>query len=172
MLKMPNIILIGYRGTGKTTIAKNLGEKLGLLIINIDEEIKKQIGSINESVKKHGWKEFRETESRIIQNLDIKDAIIDCGGGVVESEKNIENLRKIGKIVLLKADSNTIIKRLEGSHERPSISGNKPFTEEVEEVLERRIPLYKKAADFEIDTDNKTIEEVSGEILKLIKENE
>ncbi|MAE43221.1 shikimate kinase [Candidatus Woesearchaeota archaeon] len=163
------IILIGYRGSGKTTIATELSNKLGFPIISIDEEIKKRIGSINESVEKHGWKQFRETESKVIQELNAENAIIDCGGGVVEDEKNIENLRKKGMVVWLRADSDTIIKRLEDSHERPSITGNKSFIDEVGEVLTARIPLYKKACNFEIDTSNKTPKQVSDEMLELLE---
>ena len=168
---MPNIVLMGYRGSGKTYTARYLAKKLGRKIISTDKEIEKKVGKISDFVKKNGWKKFRDVESKVIENIKGDNLIIDCGGGFVESEKNVENLRKNGIIIWLKTSPEQIRKRIKGSKERPSLTEKKSFLEEIEEVLEKRTSLYKKAADYEIDTDNKSVKQVGNEILKLIKMN-
>ena len=171
-VKMPkNIVLTGYRGSGKTCTARYLAKKLGRKIISTDEEIGKKIGKISDFIENNGWKKFRDIESEVIENIDGDDLIIDCGGGFVEREKNVESLKKNGVIIWLKTSPEQIRKRIKGSEERPSLTGTKSFLEEIEEMLQKRIPLYKKAADYEIDTGNKSVEQVGNEIFKLIKMN-
>lgn len=164
-----NIVLMGYRGTGKTSIAKYLVKKLGRKVISTDMEIEKKVGKISDFAKDNGWRKFRDIESEVIESIDGDNLIIDCGGGFVEREKNIRNLKKNSTIIWLKTSPEQIRKRVKDSKERPSLTGTKSFLEEIEEVLQKRIPLYKKAADYEIDTDNKPVEQVGNEILKLIK---
>ena len=165
-----NIVLIGYRGSGKTSVGKRISELVSKKLIIIDEEIVKKTGmSIPEYVEKNGWDAFRKIESKIISSLrNVKDSIIDCGGGIIENKRNIENLKGNGTIFWLKADTLTIAKRIKDSNKRPPLIEGKSSTEEAEEVLQKRIPLYKKSADFEIGTDNKTVEEVCDKILELI----
>ena len=164
-----NIVLMGYRGSGKTHTARYLAKKLGRRIISTDKEIEKIVGEIGIFVKKNGWKKFRDIESKVIESIHKDDLIIDCGGGFVERERNVKNLKKNGVIIWLKTRPEQIKERIKGSKERPSLTGTKSFLEEIEEVLEKRTPLYKKAADYEIDTGNKPVEQVGNEILKLIK---
>ncbi len=164
-----NIVLMGYRGSGKTYTARYLAKKLNRKIIGTDNEIEKKLGPIKDYIKNNGWDKFRDIEREVIENIDGNNLIIDCGGGFVEREKNVENLRKRGVIIWLKASPEQIRKRIKGGKERPSLTGTKSFLEEIDEVLQKRIPLYKKAADYEIDTDNKPVEQVGNEILKLIK---
>ena len=126
--------------------------------------------SIPDFVKQHGWPEFRDVESGIARELSKQDnLIIDCGGGIIERPENIENLRERGRIFWLKASVKTIVFRIEGGTQRPPLTAGKSFTEEVEEVLERRTPLYRKASQFEIDTDQSTPEEISDEIIEKLK---
>ncbi len=166
---MPNIVLIGYRGSGKTVVAKELGKKLNRNIVNTDNEITKKIGPIKDYVKKNGWESFREIESKVIKNINENNLIIDCGGGVIEKEKNIENLRKNSIIIWLKTDVATIKDRIKKDKNRPSLTGTKSAVDEVKQVLTRRLPLYKKAADYVIDTNNKSVEEICNEILTRVK---
>src|SRR3989338_11478582 len=164
-----NIVLMGYRGSGKTYTARYLAKNLGRKIVSTDEEIEKKVGKISDFVKNNGWEKFRDIESEVIENIDGNNLIIDCGGGFVERERNIENLKKNGIIIWLKTSPEQIKERIKGSKERPSLTGTSSFLEEIEEVLKKRTRLYKKAADYEIDTDNKPVELVGNEILKLIK---
>jgi len=166
---MPNIVLMGYRGSGKTHTARCLAKKLNRKMLGTDKEIEKKVGKINDFVKKNGWKKFRDVESKVIENIKGDNLIIDCGGGFVERGKNIRNLKRNSIIIWLKTSPEQIRKRIKGGKERPSLTGTKSFLDEIEEVLQKRIPLYKKAADYEVDTNNKSVEQVGNKILEIIK---
>lgn len=160
---------MGYRGSGKTSVAANIAKKLNWPVISTDNEIVKRVGSINEFVSKNGWKAFRDIESSVIAKINSGNTIVDCGGGFIEREENIAHLKQNGIIIWLKTSPQKIIERIKGGRDRPSLTGTKSFIDEVDEVLTRRLPLYSKAADHEVDSDNKTVEEVSKDILNLIK---
>ncbi|MBU0757837.1 MAG: shikimate kinase [Nanoarchaeota archaeon] len=165
------IYIIGYRAAGKTAVSELLGKKLKKKVIYMDDEITKDIGRIDLFVKNNSWEAFRYEETNLLEKLSKeKGIIIDCGGGVIVKDFNISVMKDTGKIVWLKADINTIIERLKKNNEkgnqRPSLTG-KSITEEVKEVIPQRLPLYRKAADFEIVTDGKTPEQ----IVEMIIEN-
>lgn len=161
------LVLIGYRGTGKSHVGGILAERLRMPYIGMDAEIVKRAGmSIPEIVDRFGWPGFRDKESELVRELSARDDIIvDTGGGVIERPENIEALRKNACIVWLKASVDTIVSRIQGCTERPSLTAGKTFTEEVAEVLERRTPLYRSAAHLEIDTDNLTPEQIAGRVV-------
>jgi shikimate kinase len=167
--KMRNIVLMGYRGSGKTSIAKELGKKLNKKVISTDNEIEKKVGNINKYIEKNDWKAFRDIESEIIENINESNLIVDCGGGFIERESNVAKLKEKGIIIWLKASVQTIKGRIKDTKVRPSLTKTKSFIEEIEEVLEKRTPLYKNAADFKVDTENKSIEENVNEIIGLIE---
>ena len=79
--------------------------------------------------------------------------VLDCGGGVIERQANFAVLRDCGTVVWLRASTKTIVQRISGDTQRPSLTGTKSFTDEVDEVLQRRTPLYQTIAHLEIDTD-------------------
>ena len=166
-----NLVLIGYRGTGKSAVGRILSERLGMKTLSMDAEIVKRAGmSIPEIVDKFGWPGFRDRESELAEDLSKKDGIIiDCGGGIIERPENIEALKKNGVIVWFNASVDTIVKRIEGDTERPSLTGGKSFTEEVCEVLERRMPKYREAADHEVDTNKHTEDEVAAAVIDIWK---
>ena len=162
-----NLILIGYRGTGKSSVAKILSEKLHAKLISTDELIVKKAGmGIPEIVEKHGWEHFRNLESGIVKEIiSDDDLIVDSGGGVVLRDENIKSLRKNSKIVLLTADTKTIASRIKDGKNRPSLTGKKSFIEEIEEVLKERKPIYDKAADFRVDTSKLRVSTVAKRII-------
>jgi shikimate kinase len=164
-----NIALIGFRGTGKTTIAKFLAGKLDKKFISTDEEImKKTKMPIAMFVKKYGWDKFREVESDVIEHIsDFDECVFDTGGGIVVRKENIINLKKNSLIVLLTADVKTITGRLKGSKERPALTG-KGFLEEIKDVLHEREVMYNKAADYTIDTSRLAPEEACDLIVHYI----
>ena len=161
-----NIVLIGYRGTGKSTVASILANRLGRELIGTDALIVKRAGKrIPEIVKSGGWELFRKLESEVISEVAKKDGIIvDAGGGVILKEENTRNLKNNGWICLLTADVETMVSRISTDTERPSLTGGKTFVEEIEEVLKEREPLYRAAADFQIDTTRITPQEVTERI--------
>jgi len=164
-----NIVLIGYRGAGKSEVGKRLARRLGMQRIGMDAEIVTHAGmSIPEIVDKHGWTRFRDLETEEARKLSGRDdLIIDTGGGVIERPENVEILRSNAKVVWLKASVPTIVARIQGDTERPALVAGKTFTEEVAEVLERRIPKYSAAAHFAIETDDLNPEQVVDRIVEL-----
>lgn len=164
-----NIVLIGYRGTGKSVIGAILAKRTGMRLISMDAEIVKKAGMpINEIVEQFGWPGFRDRESAEAGELaKLDNIIIDTGGGVIERGENIETLRKNGCMIWLKASVETIVARIENSAERPTLTPGKTFTEEVAEVLERRSPKYRTAARYEIDTDDLTPQQIASRIIYL-----
>jgi shikimate kinase len=168
-----NIVLIGYRGTGKSVVGELLAARLRMQCIGMDAEIVKRAGmSIPEIVEKHGWQKFRDIESEEARELSgFDNIVIDTGGGVIERPENIEALKTNSRIFWLKASVDRIVSRIQGGTERPALTAGKTFTEEVTEVLERRIPKYKNAAQYEIDTDGLTPEQVADRIIKIWKED-
>jgi shikimate kinase len=168
-----NIVLIGYRGTGKSVVGKLLAKRLGMRYIGMDAAIVKRAGMpIPEIVEKHGWPGFRDLESAEVRELaGLDNLIIDTGGGVIERPENIEALQKSACIFWLKASVDTIVGRIHGDNQRPSLTAGKTFTEEVAEVLERRTPKYRSAAHHEIETDELTPKQITERIIKIWQEN-
>lgn len=167
-----NIVLIGYRGTGKSVVGGLLAVRLRMPCIGMDAEIVKNAGmSIPEIVDKFGWPKFRDMESETARALaGFDNIIIDTGGGVIERPENIDALITNSCIFWLKASVDTIVARIQGGLERPALTSSKTFTEEVAEVLEKRIPKYKSAAQYAIDTDDLTPEQVTDRIIKIWQE--
>jgi shikimate kinase len=167
-----NLVLIGYRGTGKSAVAALLARKLSMTVVCLDEEIEREAGlSIPEIVKKHGWPWFRDLEAEITRTFSGRDnLILDTGGGVILRDGNVKNLARNGRIFWLKASIETIAARIADSSSRPSLSGSKSFLEEIEEVLAERLPLYKAAADHEIETDRLSVEEVADTIVRTLEQ--
>jgi len=164
-----NLVLIGYRGTGKSVVGAILASRLAMRYIGMDAAIIERAGmAIPDIVEKCGWPGFRDLESAEARELaGLDNLVIDTGGGVIERPENIEALQKSAMIFWLKAKVDTIVSRIQGDTQRPSLTSGKSFTEEVAEVLERRIPKYRSAADHEIDTDELTPEQIADRIIEL-----
>jgi len=167
-----NIVLIGYLGTGKSVVGELLAARLRMQCVNMDAEIVKKAGmSIPEIVEKYGWPKFRNLESEEARKLaGLDNIVIDTGGGVIERPENIEALQTNSRIFWLKASVGAIVSRIQEGIERPALTAGKTFTEEVAEILKQRIPKYKSAAQYEIDTDELTPEQVGNRIIEIWKE--
>ena len=166
-----NIVLVGYRGTGKSTVAKILAARLQWPKANLDKMIVEKAGmSIPRMVEVYGWEFFRDEESKAVEKASTMDrTIIDAGGGIVVRPHNIELLRKNGFVVWLKADPKKIISRIKGDTNRPSLTGTQSFLEEIQEVLAERTPKYQAAAHVEINTNNLSPEKVAKKIIEELK---
>ncbi len=162
-----NIILVGYRGTGKSSVSEALGKILQRSVYCTDHEFVKQNGQIMDFVLDRGWKEFRKLETEILNKLPLENSIIDCGGGVIEVEDNIEILRNAGIVFWLKTGVPQIIKHIKKSEHRPALTRTESFTDEVNTVMERRIPKYRKVSHFEIDTESLHINEIAKKIFNI-----
>jgi shikimate kinase len=163
-----NIVLIGYRGTGKSKVAAKIAQLTGKKVVSSDSMIEQTTQmTIPEIVQKQGWNRFRDIESAQIKKLaELNNIIIDTGGGAILRKENVAELKKNGTLYWLKANTEVIATRIKNSTNRPALTEGKTFTEEIEEVLKERTPLYQNAADVQIDTDNLTIEEVAQIIIK------
>ncbi len=167
-----NLALIGYRGTGKSTIGRRLSEVLRMPYVCFDEEIVRRAGmTIPDIVERYSWDRFRELESGIVADYAARDGqILDTGGGVVTRPENIAALREHGVVVWLEASIEDIVERIGSTTDRPSLSGDKSFIEEVEDILEERRPLYEAAADHRIDTSLLSEEEAVEAIVRIFRQ--
>ncbi len=165
-----NIVLIGMRGSGKTTIAKQLAEKLHKSFYDLDMLLaEKEKMTIAEIVHIHGWEYFREKESKITENISHQtNAVISTGGGVILHKKNIDALKKNAIFILLKTSVEAMIKRIGNDTNRPALTNKKSLKEELEEVWKERKPIYETIANHSIETDGKTVKQITEEIIKQL----
>ncbi len=165
-----NVVLIGYRGTGKSTVGKVVAARLGRTLLSTDAEIVKQAGeSIPKIVAQHGWDYFRDLESQVCRELAGQDGlVIDTGGGAILRPENVERLKRNGTLFWLTASVESITQRIGRDNQRPSLTGTKSFVEEVEEVLRERTPKYQAAADHVIVTDGRSITQIVDEVLARV----
>jgi len=165
-----NIVLIGYRGTGKSTVGRLLAARLGREFVSTDAEIVKRAQrTIPEIVTQQGWDYFRDLESDICRELASRDQlVIDTGGGAILRAQNVEALKKDGTLFWLTASVETIAKRIGGDNQRPSLTGAKSFVDEIQDVLRERTPKYHAAADHSIATDDRSINQLVETLLTLV----
>ena len=165
-----NIVLIGYRGTGKSTVGKMLATRLEYELVSTDAEIVKRAKqSIPEIVAQQGWEYFRDLESYVCRDLAGRDhLVIDTGGGAILRPQNVEELKRNGKLIWLTATVETITARIGDDTQRPSLTGTKSFVDEIREVLRDRASKYQAAADHVVQTDCRSIQQLVEAILALM----
>jgi shikimate kinase len=165
-----NIILMGYRGCGKTTVGRIVAERLGKRFFDTDAMIRERSGkTIREIVADGGWEAFRTLERHAVAELAAsEESVISIGGGAVLDEENVKNLKRKGVLIWLTADAATIAGRLRNDRanedQRPSLSGSDAVAE-IESVLEEREPVYRSVADRIIDAAGRSATEVAAEIM-------
>lgn len=166
-----NIIFIGMRGSGKTTISKLLAEKLGYPHIETDNLIEKKVGmQIADFVKKNGWEAFRTRESEIIQELSsYNHAVISGGGGIVLRKKNVAALKPNGVFIYLTASIDTLYERIKNDTNRPFLTTAKTHREDIGKTLHEREKIYQDTADFVVSTDENTIEDTVKKIYTYLQ---
>jgi shikimate kinase len=169
-----NIILIGYRGSGKSTVGSRLAARLQMRFVDTDDLIEERQGvPISDIVKSYGWDHFRRLEKSIIEEISKGDhLVIAPGGGAVLDTDNVNALKRNGFIIWLKADQQTLLKRIQkdqgSSTRRPTLTG-KGTLEEIEETISERGPFYEKASEIQIDTSELDVEAVVEDILTVLK---
>lgn len=169
-----NLVLLGYRGAGKSTVGRILARSLRMPLVSLDAEIVRKAGKrIPEIVAESGWEAFRDLESSVVDLYAAKDGwILDAGGGVVVRASNVERLRRRGLLVWLRVSPSTVVDRIRSDTERPALKEGRTFLEEVEEVLAERSPLYASAAELTVETDGRLPDAVAAEILEHLKRTE
>lgn len=168
---MRNIMLIGFMGTGKSTVAACMHREYGMEVVEMDALIEeREKMPITEIFKTYSEKYFRDRETELLSELQNKDnRIVSCGGGVVLREENIRIMKQAGTTVLLTATPETILERVRNDESRPLLQGKKDIAS-VRSLLEERNARYEKAADIVIATDKKTATEICREIMDKIQE--
>ena len=167
------ISLIGYRGTGKTTVARHLAGALECDWIDADDEIERVAGkSISEIFAENGEPHFRDVETQVVAELCRRtNVVLALGGGAVVRRENRELLAGQEHVVWLRADVETILQRVSDdattADRRPNltVAGGR---EEIATVLADRTPLYRECATLEVDTSDRSPEEVAREILSRV----
>lgn len=164
-----NIFLIGFMGCGKSTISNHLCQEYGMEKVEMDEEIEKKEGkSISEIFAQDGEEYFRELETELLVQLGARESVVvSCGGGTAMRERNVQEMKKHGKIVLLSAAPETVYERVRHFHNRPLLEGNMNV-EYIASLMEKRMPKYLAAADICVLTDNRTAAEICAEIIQKI----
>ena len=162
-----NVVLCGMMGVGKTTVGKCLAQALGLRWVDTDERIVEKHGEISTIFEQFGEEYFRALETGIVKELVQEDGlVISVGGGLVLKEENVSLLKRNGKILYLRASVETLVGRLTADTTRPLLkTDEESLTERIEKLLTARAPIYEGVADFTVDVDGKTPEEISGAIM-------
>jgi shikimate kinase len=169
-LDSKNIVLIGFMGTGKTSVGKMIAQRLKRPLIDVDKHIetveKRKIADI---FAQEGEAYFRSIETKAIAEFStLRGVVITTGGGSVLNPKNLEALRRGGWLVALRASPETIYERVKDSPHRPLLLIPDRLSE-IRRLLEVRSPVYQKA-DFSFCTDDKTPSETTAEILAAIEQ--
>lgn len=164
-----NIFLIGFMGSGKSTIARLLAKETGKELIEMDETIEAEAGcSINQIFEEHGEGYFRDLESELVVRIaDKGNTVVSCGGGAVLRAENVENMKKNGTIVYLSATPETIYKRVRNSTHRPLLNGNMNV-EYITQLMDKRLPIYENAASVVVDVNDKEKREIVKEIIEIV----
>jgi len=148
-----NIYLVGFMGTGKTTVGKLLSKTLKKEFLEMDEAIEKENGKkITEIFKIHGEPHFRELEKKLLLVISKYDnLVVSCGGGLICDKGNLEILKKTGIVFNLTASKESIYERTKKFKGRPLLNVKDPL-KKIEELLNMRKPYYSQA-HYTIDTD-------------------
>ncbi|MFC1647719.1 shikimate kinase [Patescibacteria group bacterium] len=146
--------LTGMRGSGKSSIGREIAKILNYDFVDSDEEIEQQENSeISQIVKEKSWFYFRKKEKYVIRRLAKKrQTVIATGGGVILDNENVKALKKHGKIVFLNAPIEVLEKRIKNDENRPPLTKQKSLKEELEELWAKRKEKYLASADFEFDS--------------------
>lgn len=165
MSRKKNIALIGFMGTGKSTVARELSKKLNMKFVEMDKLIEEREGmKITEIFESKGEEYFRSCETEVLEELsNRKNIIISCGGGIVLKSHNREVLKSCSTVFLLRATSETILERVRYSKNRPILSGNMNSTF-IYGLMKKREAMYNSSADVIIDTDDKSIHDICRKI--------
>lgn len=166
---MKNIVLVGFMGTGKTAVGKEIARALGMQFVNTDDIIEKKAGMpINDIFARKGEFCFRQIERDVMMEVSSNvDSVIDTGGGAVINELNVKDLKMEGILFCLNAAAGEIFKRAGNEAHRPLLNVSDPL-DRINYLLKKRAPYYKRA-DYQIDTNGRSIKEIAEEIIGIYR---
>ncbi len=163
-----NLILIGFMGSGKSTVGKILSKSLEMKFFDTDLEIEKEQGKkVQDIFSERGEDYFRQLEKDMAMKLSkMNNAIISTGGGIILNEINIENLKKDGVVFFLDVNKKNLYKRLQNTKGRPLLEGDELWNK-INNVLSSRMEKYLKSADYTIKVGNEVPYETAEDIKKI-----
>ncbi|MBQ8658292.1 MAG: shikimate kinase [Clostridia bacterium] len=166
-----NLILCGMMGAGKTTIGIKIAERTGRRWYDTDGMIVDRHGKISDIFEYYGEEYFRKLETDIVKELSQKDnLVISTGGGLVLKSENDKILQENGKIVFLRASLQTLAERLKVDGTRPLLqTSTENIRDRLARLLKERSPVYESVADYIVDVDGKTPDEIADEVVSLVK---
>ena len=166
-----NIILCGMMGVGKSTVGVRIAELTGRMWYDTDVVITDRHGRISDIFEYYGEAHFRSLETEVVRELSGRDGlVISTGGGLVLKPENSELLKQNGKIFFMCASFETLLKRVRADETRPLLKNTGKTAESLGKLLAQRTPVYEHVADYIVDTDGKSIDEVAKEIVRLAGE--
>lgn len=168
-----NIVLIGFMGAGKSTISEYLSTMFAMKIVEMDQIIaEREQMSIPDIFETYGEEYFRNLETELLVELqNEKGVVISCGGGVAMRERNVAEMKRNGKVVLLTASPEVIYDRVKDTDDRPVLNGRKNVRG-ISELMEQRREKYEAAADIIVQTDHKTVLQICEELVQRLTEME
>jgi shikimate kinase len=163
------IVLIGFMGSGKTSVGRELSRLLGLPLVDLDRDIEEREGmAIVDIFGAKGEPYFRTLESAILEERATGGRAVICsGGGIVLAPQNVETIRECCISVWLKVSPQTVYERVKEEGTRP-ILNNSMTVERIASLMAGRLPLYAAAARFSVETDGKTVEAIAEEVAALL----
>lgn len=166
-----NVILVGFMGTGKTTVGKLLAQQLNKRFVDMDSIIEERAGkSIGQIFEEYGEPRFREMERALVQELAAKTGmVIATGGGIVLNPDNIGDFSRSGKVICLLASETEIMRRVSASTARPLL-GKDDKLRSINNLMEKRRPLYESIPD-RVNTSGLTPQEVAEIIMLMLAED-
>ena len=165
-----NIFIVGPMGSGKSTVGKIISDELFLTFHDTDEEIENRTGaSIDWIFDLEGEEGFRKRETKILDELaQLNSIVLSTGGGIILSDKNRDTLSSRGTVFYLATPISVQLERTSKDKDRPLLKNGDPETI-LKELHETREELYESVADYVVNTENLTSQEVAEEIIKLVK---
>ena len=164
-----NIVIAGFMGTGKSSVGRILGKRLGRKVLDTDKMIERsERKRIKQIFKERGEAYFRRLESQVVRRVSgKKTVVIVCGGGTIIHSGNLKQLKRSGTIFCLTASPERIAARLKRSKSRPLLAVAQPLAE-IKRLLRLRKPFYKKS-DYAIDTDRRTPQQVASRVIHIFQ---
>ena len=165
-----NLVLIGFMGSGKSSVGREIARRCNLRFLDTDSVIRQRYGkSIGEIFAIHGEAAFRDAEHQVLLRLrGARHFVIATGGGIVLQPRNRSILRSIGPVVWLTADEEVIWERVSRNRNRPLLQTADPRST-IRDLIQVRYPLYREAANIIVETSILTHQEVATRILVALR---
>jgi shikimate kinase len=166
-----NIVLVGMRGSGKSTIGMKLAEALTWPLVETDSQIEEKMQKpIVDIVRESGWEVFRSLENEVVRDVaQLDNVVISTGGGILLNDENKRLLKENGIIIYLTASIDSLFQRISNDESRPFLSDAKSMRDDIEKTFAKRESLYLQSSNFSIKTDTQTIEQTVEAIRKYVK---